>query len=385
MATPSVGLATYRWNNNLKSLLILAVYPFIVAASAWGVLFVIAPLLYGVPIPPQATSQAQGTAAFFASASPVYSRFATGMMAQWWPSIFGGVGVWFGAAYLFQTKMVRGMAHSHPVTRKDEPQLYNLLENLCIARGIPMPRLEIIETHARNAFASGVDKRSYTVTVTRGLLQSLTKDEVEAVLAHELTHIMRRDVRLLIVTIIFAGLFGFLAQLAWSFFRSSGRSTRRDNGGSAALIFLAAALVLYIGYFATVWSRFALSRRREYDADAGAVELTKKPEAMINALRRIAGRDALPEASADLRLMCIENRTPFWGLFSTHPPIEARIAAIASYSGIENPQTASLPPAGNEASLNKPSLAPNGQPWRTSAHLGKNANTPTPKNPWWRS
>lgn len=381
MASPRVGLATYRWNNNLKSLLILAVYPFIVAACAWGVLFVSASFFFGVPV----DTQAQTTGALFGKAGPLYAGFANTMVMQWWPAIFGGVGTWFGVAYLFQSSMVRGMAHSHPVTRKDEPALYNLLENLCISRGIAMPRLEIVETHARNAFASGVDKRTYTITVTRGLLQSLTKDEVEAVLAHELTHIMRRDVRLLIVTIIFAGLFGFLAQMAWTVFRSSSRVRSRNNGGGGALVFLAVALVLYIGYFATVWSRFALSRRREYDADAGAVELTKKPEAMINALRRIAGRDAMPEGSADLKLMCIENRTPFWGLFSTHPPIEARIAAIAAYSGIEAPASASLPPAGNEASFKPPAAAKNENPWRTTAHMGKNGTGTGPsRNPWWR-
>jgi heat shock protein HtpX len=118
---------------------------------------------------------------------------------------------------------------------------------------------------------------------------------------------------------------------------------RRDNKGGVFLI-LAIAAVLWIGYMATLFMRFALSRRREYMADAGSVELTKNPEAMMRALMRIAGRDQIPQAPADVSMMCIENSVPFFGLFSTHPPIEARIKQIAAMTGAEIP-TLSLPPA----------------------------------------
>src|SRR5690606_1841292 len=146
----------------------------------------------------------------------------------------------------------------------EEPELYNLFENLCISVGLPTPRLEIIESHARNAFASGIDRRSYCVTVTRGLMQSLSADELDGVLAHELTHILNRDVRLMMVCVIFTGMLGFAAQLLWSHFRyatyvprSSGNN---NNRGGLMLMLLALLVILWIGYFATLFMRFALSR-----------------------------------------------------------------------------------------------------------------------------
>ena len=241
--------------------------------------------------------------------------------------------------------MIRKLSHSHPVTRKEEPELYNLLENLSITAGITTPRLEIIETHARNAFASGIDQKSFTVTVTRGLMNSLTKDELEGVLAHELTHILNRDVRLLIITIIFTGMIGFAAQILWSQIRYgfiySGR--KREQGGGI-MIMLALAATLWLGYMITLFTRFAISRNREYMADAGAVQLTQNPEAMMSALMRISGRDHIPETTADIAMMCIENHKPFMGLFATHPPIEKRIRALAETTGTQIPKT-SMPPA----------------------------------------
>jgi len=366
--TPSVGLATYRWNNNIKSLIILAVYPVLVAATAWAVVFVYHYMTAGTFQPDGGTLSA---------------HYAQDIIYDWWPAILAGVGIWFAIAYFAQTGLIRKMSHSHRVTRREEPDLYNIVENLCISRGIKTPRIEIIETHARNAFASGIDQRTYCITVTRGLMQSLTRDELEAVMAHELTHIMRRDVRLLIVTIIFVGMFGFLAQMAWFAFRTNMRAApvrdRRRNGGSGALLLLAVTAILYLGYFATLWTRFALSRRREYDADAGAVELTKKPEAMINALRRIAGREEIPQTSADIALMCIENRKAFLGMFATHPPIEDRIRMIAAYSGLNaRDYMTSLPPANQEAAFGRQyKTSIDNNPWMTGANMRRRRG-----NPW---
>ncbi len=226
------------------------------------------------------------------------------------------------------------------MTRKEEPALYNLVENMCIATGTPLPRIEIIETHARNAFASGIDRRSYCITVTRGLMQALTKDELEGVLAHELTHILNRDVRLMMVCVIFTGMLGISAQLVWSNIRYGlympSSSNRRDGGG---LIFLMLALliILWVGYLATLLARFAISRKREFMADAGAVKITKNPDAMMRALIRISGAAEIPKAPADIKAMCFESATPFMGLFATHPPIGERIAAIAAYSNMPVP------------------------------------------------
>jgi heat shock protein HtpX len=334
MAKPA-GLKTHIWNNNLKSIMLLGFYPVLLMALTWL-------CAYAAGFYMQGGSTAQTGAAMY---------FAHGFLYAYWPAILAVVAIWFLVSYFFHTSMIRKLSHAHPVTRQDEPELYNLLENLCIAQGMTMPRLEIIETHARNAFASGIDDRSYGVTVTRGLLNSLTKDEVEAVLAHELTHIKNRDVRLLMVTVIFTGMIGFAAQMVWNSIRFNHiapRGSRRQGGGGIFLI-LAIALILWLGYMATLLMRFAILRKREYMADAGAIEMTKNPEAMMSALMRIAGRAQIPETTDDIAMMCIENKKPFLGMFATHPPIEARVQAISQTTGTPLPQLAHAGPADKQA------------------------------------
>lgn len=333
MATPTAGLQTHIWNNNLKSMMLLGFYPILILGIVWLCTLVVSGMTHGGDININAPATEQSI------------QFANSLIFAYWPLILSGVVIWFLVAWFFHTKMIRKLSHSHPVTRKEEPELYNLLENLSIAAGIPTPRLEIIETHARNAFASGIDQKSFAVTVTRGLMQSLTKDELEGVLAHEMTHILNRDVRLLIITIIFTGMIGFAAQIVWSNIRYgfiySGR--RRQQGGGI-LIMMALACTLWLGYMLTLFTRFAISRKREYMADAGAVQLTKNPEAMMRALQRIAGRDVIPETTGDIAMMCIENHKPFMGLFATHPPIEKRIRALSETTNTPIPQI-SIPPA----------------------------------------
>jgi len=346
MPAAGAGLPTHIWNNNLKSIALLAVYWFLIAVLVWGVVFVLGYL---------ETQQAEHAV-----------NLASNILYKLWPAVFGAVAIWFVIAWFIHGKMVRKLAKSHPVTRKDEPEIYNLLENLCIAQGVTMPRLEIIETHARNAFASGIDQKSYTITVTRGLLNSLTKDEVEAVLAHELAHILNRDVRLLIVTIIFTGLFGFLAQLAWNNLRYSlffGGRRRGKSDGRAMLFIIVVMVALWIGYLVSLMLRFALSRKREYMADGGAVAMTKNPAAMMSALQRIAGRARGPGMSEDIAAMCIENSQKFFGMFATHPPIDSRIEAISQTTGTSVPDNAYTGPAPKEERLEYTEQPQN--PWLT--------------------
>lgn len=362
MALASQGLKTAIWNNNLRSLLLLGLYPVLLAGIGW----LAAALYFG----------------FFQTGlrgGPAPATAANAFIAAYWPMIAGVVFVWFALSWFFHTRMVRTLSGSRPVSRREEPALYNLLENLSIAAGMPMPRLEIVETGARNAFASGIDDRSYTVTVTRGLMQSLQKDELEAVLAHELTHIRNRDVRLLIVSVIFAGMFGFAAQMTWNVLRNMlyrGTYDNRRQGGSrsgsgsaqlALFIGLLAGL-LWVGYLATLLTRFALSRRREFMADAGAVELTRRPESMMRALMRIASHNRIPVATDDIALMCTVNTVPFLGLFATHPPIETRIAALAALSGVPVPGKPTLPPANPLERLEEQRKTPP-NPWRRPTPL----------------
>lgn len=326
--TAAIGLQTHIWRNNRRSIMLLAFYPFVMLAMVWVIAAVFG-YLWGANMN-AAPEQAAQTAL----------AMGNGIVAAYWPLVLTIIALWFLIAYFFNAKMIRVLSHARPVTRQEEPELYNLLENLCIAQGMTMPHLAIIETSARNAFASGIDEKSYSVTVTRGLLDALQKDELEAVLAHELTHIINRDVRLLIVSIIFTGMIGFIAQLAWSSFRYS-LYTRAGGGrrdGRVMLMILIVMVVLWLGYLATIFTRFALSRHREFMADAGAIEMTKNPDAMMRALLQIAANDRIPETTDDVALMCTASSHKFMGLFATHPPIEARVKAIADVTGTPVPE-----------------------------------------------
>lgn len=370
----TAGIQTHIWNNNLKSIAMLALYPLIIMALVWGCSYIVGTQFAGMSVSntPQGmtvnihdpnTTFLNPMNAFQNPSGPV--QFAHNAVISYWPIILSVVVIWFIISYFFHSKMIRKLSHAKPVSRTEEPELYNLLENLCISQGMPMPRLNIIETHARNAFASGIDQKSFAVTVTRGLMHSLAKDELEGVLAHELTHIQNRDVRLLMVTVIFTGMIGLIAQLVWSNVRYGmifgGENRKR---GSSIFIMVAIAAVLWIGYMATLFMRFAVSRRREYMADAGAVMMTKNPDAMMRALMRISGKDQIPETSADVMMMCFENHVQFMGLFATHPPIEKRIGYLSEMTGASVPSPASLPPI---AAPQRFGDKPNQNPWITRA------------------
>lgn len=356
----TVGLKTAIWNNNIRSFLLLALYPPLLAAVIWACTFAV---LYTVQVKGGSytshhTYQSQDYGAVRYSApypdaqiplQQVIIQQTNALIWEYGVFILGGVLLWFAVAWLLHGRMLRAMSGAHRVTRDEEPELYNLLENLCISRGLNVPKLSVIETHARNAFASGISEDTYEITVTRGLMNALKRDEVEAVLAHELTHIINRDVRLLVISVIFVGIFGFFTQTTWRILRGMSRTRSRGKGsGQVMLILLAIGCILGVGYMATLLTRFALSRRREYMADAGAVELTKNPDALIRALQRIAGRETLPDVSADIKMMCIHNHQAFLGVMATHPPLEQRINELAMLNGLERPAIYTLPPAGPE-------------------------------------
>ncbi len=228
-----------------------------------------------------------------------------------------GAALWIAIAYFFNQQIIDAVTGGRDVTRQEQPRLYNTLENLCISRGIPMPKLKIIDDPALNAFASGLNRRQYSITVTTGLLKQLNDHEIEAVLGHELTHIRNGDVQLMVVAVIIAGVIGFFAELFFRMFFNSGwrlsggRSSSssdsdRKGGGAFAIILLAVALI-GVAWGLSLVVRFALSRSREFLADAGSVELTKDPDAMISALRKIEGRGELPGATSAIMEMCVDN------------------------------------------------------------------------------
>jgi heat shock protein HtpX len=238
------------------------------------------------------------------------------------------------------------------VTRQDEPRLYNLLENLCISRGITMPKLKVMESDALNAFATGLSEKQYSITVTTGLLARLDDPEIEAVLGHELTHLRNGDVRLLIVAVIIAGVISFFAEIVFRALFQGGFNWRgsrrggdgdRGKGGAMAAILIALVLIA-VAWLLSIVIRFALSRQREFLADAGSVELTKNPDAMISALRKIEGRGELEGATSAVMEMCVDNpRSGFADLFSTHPPIDSRVEALVKFAGGHDPGPIALP------------------------------------------
>ncbi len=269
-----------------------------------------------------------------------------------WPFAALAAILWFAIAYAFQDAMIRRATGAKSVTRQEAPELYNTLENLCVSRGIVMPRLEIIETPALNAYAAGLRDGDYVVAVTRGLLDTLDEPEIEAVLAHELTHIRNRDTQMMVIAVIFAGVFAYFGDMSirrWDFpygwsprdkpsgegDRIGGAPSRRDHdgGGGAALAIMLAIAIIVITWGISTLIRFALSRSREYLADAGSVELTKNPDAMISALRKIE-KNASFDVMSRMEAFFIENpvRQRVAGFLATHPTMDERIAAIKTFA-----------------------------------------------------
>lgn len=350
------GLQTHIWNNNWKTVLLMAGFPVLLLFLTYALFLLFAGL----------------TGTYYGNDPTTgYFIWAGEALAQAWPFAIAGAILWFGIAYAFYQQIIDAATGAHKVERVAEPKLYNLLENLCISRGLTMPALRIMETDALNAFATGLHKGNYSITVTRGLMNAVSDEELEAVLAHELTHIRNADVRLLIIAVIFVGIFSFVGEmtfrsLRWGVPGGGGGSSRRsggssrESGGGAIIAIIVALVIIAIAYALAIVIRFALSRRREYLADAGAVELTKNPDAMISALQKISGNSVVESAPSEVREMFIENpHSDFASIFATHPPIEKRIEALAKFAG----GRVSLPQAEPTSSASSPSPAPKRGPW----------------------
>jgi heat shock protein HtpX len=308
------------------------------------------------------------------------------------PYATGAAILWIVIAYFFHQSIVDAVTGGQDVTRKEQPRLYNLLENLCISRGIPMPKLKVIESDALNAFATGLNQRQYAITVTTGLLNALNDREIEAVLGHELTHIRNGDVQMMVIAVIIAGVVGFFAELffrsftnfgyyggygggSWSSSSSSSSSSsdsnRKSSGGGAVIVIILAVALIALAWLLSQLVRLALSRSRELLADAGSVELTKNPDAMISALRKIENRGELPGATSAVMELCLDNpREGFADLFATHPSVDSRVQALVKYAGGHDPGPLALP--------SYPADGPDDQPHPSNG----DGPPPRPKGPW---
>lgn len=305
-----VGLQTQVWRNNVNSVLLLILFPLVL----YGLVFVFFLIWGNISDPDMQIDPVSGFLSTF-------------------PWITTGVLVWFIIAWLSHTAMIRSATGSRPLERKENKRVYNLVENIAMTAGMRMPAVNVIEDDSLNAFASGISNKTYTISLSRGIIDRLDDEELEAVIAHEMTHIRNRDVRLLIISIIFVGIFAFITEglLRSVRFGALGGRGKNKNNGPAIIIILALAA---LGWLLTTLFRFALSRRREYLADAGSAELTRKPLALASALRKVSG-DPVIEAvkRKDVAQMFIENpgakrKVSLAGLFATHPPISKRISIL---------------------------------------------------------
>lgn len=325
---PAIGLYGHIRNNNIRSALLLA-----------GFAVQVALLWLAVTLAPS------GLGVFFERISlwmdlnrePTDAELYGAVFQQWMvvardyayvPVI--AVAVWFAYAYVSHRQLIRAATGAQPVSRLSEPKLHDMVEALAIARGLPMPRIEIIETGALNAYAAGLGPKSASIVVTRGLLEALSDPELEAVLAHEITHIRNCDVRLMLIATIFAGALTYGGEMMRRQISYKSPMARVALLGDLMILILAVAMACMTSVFATL-SRLALSRSREYLADAGAVELTKDANALISALRRIDGHDQIEGLPNSMRAMMISSRIE--GLFATHPSTEDRIAALQDFAG----------------------------------------------------
>lgn len=322
-----VGLYTQQRRNNARSVLLLILFPVIVIAM-------VALFCYGL-------AYLQLAGAYYSDAER--NALGTEYFVDIAPWALGIVGVWFVIAYMMNNSMIRHATKSRPLERRENPRVYNIVENLTMTCGMDMPQINVIDSDELNAFASGIDKKTYTVTVTTGLCDMLDDDELAGVIAHELTHIRNRDTRLLIVSIVFVGIMSTVMavtlRILWNAFlfgdhSSSNSRNKKDSGAGVLVVMLLAAVLAAIGYFFTLLTRFAISRKREYMADAGGAEMCGNPRALASALRKISGNPySVSNGREDVAQLFIIHSQSLTGsigswfnnMFSTHPSTESRI------------------------------------------------------------
>lgn len=244
-------------------------------------------------------------------------------------------------SYYWSDKIVLGISGAKPIEKKDNPELYRIVENLCIAAGLPTPRIYILEDSAPNAFATGRNPKHSAIAFTTGILQKLNKQELEGVTAHELSHVGNRDTLVMSVVAILVGTIATLAD--WymhSLWWGGGDSDERDSKSGTVFMVLALVMAILAPIIATL-IQLAVSRRREFLADASGVLLTRYPEGLASALAKISGdREPLEVANRGTAHMYIVNPLKgkdvagwFAGLFNTHPPIKDRIRALQEMEG----------------------------------------------------
>ena len=340
-----VGIQTQIWRNNRNTVLLLLLFPVILLGMVLGTIMSLDWIGYfcwdGI-CPP-------GLQATTFHWEIIWRYFFDAM-----PFILSMTALWFIIAYFTNTSIIRAATHARPLERKENVRVYNIVENLCIAGDIEMPRINIIEDSGLNAFASGIDINSFTITLTTGIIDKLNDAELSAVVGHELTHIKNRDTRLMVVCVVFVGIFSMTRSVLFRALKSVWRdpprcrSSRKNDGAGAGLVLVLLVGIVWatVGYLFSTFTRLAISRSREYVADAGGAELCGDPLALASALKKISENPGLSSLQQDdvAQLYVIHPDEEFdnnmrltgWvakanAIFCTHPDTPERIRLLEQF------------------------------------------------------
>lgn len=269
------------------------------------------------------------------------SALGAGVGYLMWGSLAGGavialvIGAVYAMSMIFQsTNVVMSMNNAREVTENEAPELYRIVEDMAMVAQIPMPRVFIIEDRALNAFATGSKPENAAVAATTGLLAVMNREELEGVMGHEVSHIRNYDIRISTIAVALTSAVTLIASMSGRMMWYGGgrRRDSRDNGGASILILLFSILSIMLAPMAATLVRLAISRQREYLADASAVELTRNPQGMINALQKLDQSAPMSrqvdDASAALYISDPRKSKDFQELFQTHPPIADRIERL---------------------------------------------------------
>ena len=338
-----VGIQTQIWRNNRNTVILLFMFPLLLLGMVLGTIMLLdwfGFFCWDGVCPP-------GLQATTFHWEIIWRYFLDAM-----PFTLSMTAIWFIIAYFTNVSIIRHATHARPLERKENVRVYNIVENLCIAGGIEMPQINIVEDSSLNAFASGIDIKSYTITLTTGIIDKLDDAELSAVVGHELTHIKNRDTRLMVVCIVFVGIFSMMmhviTRILANMWRMPRRHSRKNDGAGAGIVLVLIVLLVWaaIGYFFSTLTRLAISRKREYVADAGGAELCGDPLALASALRKISEDPGLASVQrSDIAQLYVihpdeefDNDMGLTGLvakanilFCTHPDTPERIKLLEQF------------------------------------------------------
>ena len=320
--------------NKRRTALLVLFFPVSLAILAWITLYLL--VVFG-----GLNASSAQTADMMATSVPIAVSVSTSL-AYVLPFVWLGAMIWLYVSWRVGAPIVLSGTGAKEISRADNPEIYRLVENLCITRGLPVPKIYIMEDPSLNAFATGRDPEHAIIALTSGIIQKLDRAELEGVIAHELAHVENRDIRLMLLVVAGISFFTLLAEICFRLAASSSRRSGKDKGNSAVFFLVIGIMLMIYGYIVAPLIRLAVSRTREYQADASAALMTRNPGALASALRKISA-DPRVEALDNretVAAMCIANplgSARFFslisGLWATHPPIEARIAALKEMDG----------------------------------------------------